>query len=104
MPYKGVKLFCKLQCLPFILRPERVGEEKWLDVLKSLGMQRGDPYWSEAFVPAMVLKGKKLGIHFNFDGNVGNSMKSLCLICWTRKAHPEKTEQLIDVMAREHFE
>ena len=28
--------------LPFQLRPEREGEQKWLDVLRKLGVSRGD--------------------------------------------------------------
>ena len=65
---------------PFILRPERIGMEPWLGVLRKLGVSRGNPGWVNSFVPAMVAKGKQLGIAFDFGGNVGNSLDSLRLL------------------------
>ena len=42
---------------PFILRPERTGTLPWLDVLRDLGVSRGDPSWVDSFVPSMTAKG-----------------------------------------------
>ena len=35
---------------PFMLRPERVGQKPWKDVLRELGVSRGNPGWVESFV------------------------------------------------------
>ena len=92
---------------PFILRPERIGMEPWLGVLRKLGVSRGNPDWVNSFVPAMVAKGKQLGIAFDFGGNVGNSLDSLRLLHFAVVAgggDDGLQERLADVLARQHFE
>eukprot|EP01060_Flectonema_neradi_P004098 TRINITY_DN12698_c0_g1_i1.p1 TRINITY_DN12698_c0_g1~~TRINITY_DN12698_c0_g1_i1.p1 ORF type:complete len:208 (+),score=44.93 TRINITY_DN12698_c0_g1_i1:132-755(+) len=62
---------------PFILRPERVGMESWIEVLRKLGISRGSPSWVDQFIPQMTETGRRVGISFNFNTKVGNSMSSL---------------------------
>ena len=65
---------------PFILRPEREGIHSWIEVLRKLGISRGNPTWVDQFIPQMKATGKQVGIEFDFNTNVGNSMSSLQLM------------------------
>uniref|UniRef100_A0A7S4P0F0 DSBA-like thioredoxin domain-containing protein n=1 Tax=Paramoeba aestuarina TaxID=180227 RepID=A0A7S4P0F0_9EUKA len=90
---------------PFILRPERQGVESWLEVLTKLGQSRGNPHWVDSFVPSMCQKGKAIGVNFEFDTEVGNSMDSLRLLEWCREMKGwEKQAQLSHTLAVYHFE
>ncbi len=91
--------------LPFRLRPERVGLEKWHGVLTRLGASRGDPSWVTRFVPSMKARGAELGIRFDFGGDVGNSLMSLRLLRWCQDTHGlVAAEALADRLAEQHFE
>ena len=91
--------------LPFRLRPERVGLEKWHGVLTRLGASRGDPSWVKRFVPSMKARGAELGIRFDFGGEVGTSLMSLRLLRWCQDTHGFVTaEALADRLAEQHFE
>ena len=120
-------VFFKLLRKPFILRPERRGEQKWDDVLTQLSYSRvGDDSWVTAFRRSLNASGAPLGIRFNFDGNVGNSFDSLRLLAWCSDradrwaatlpdgvegppcpqtgVYPSLRESLAHIMSRDHFE
>ena len=79
--------------------------EPWLDVLTKLGVARGDAGWVHRFVPSMKAKGTRLGINFDFTGDVGNSTDSLRLLRFTHQYHGgNKAEELADRLATLHFE
>jgi len=95
----------RFQRSPFILRPDRVGLEKWRDVLKQLSYQRvGSDRWYTNFIERMTVAGKEAGIDFNFDGEVGNSFHSLRLLEWAATLEENKQEALASQLAIEHFE
>ena len=90
---------------PFILRPERVGFHKWTDVLKRLSLDRvGSLSWFENFVTQMTLNGDTVGVKFNFDVDVGNSMDSLRILAWAASCESGKQEELALALAHNHFE
>ena len=73
--------------MPFILRPERVGVESWLGVLKDLSRNRSPSdspeAWLKRFVPSMTFNAEVLGVSFDFENaEVGNSLDSLRLLHW----------------------
>lgn len=69
--------------MPFCLRPERVGRHKWMDVLKQLGIDRGNPGWEVGFTRSLAQRGAEVGISFDFErAVVGNSFDSLRLLQW----------------------
>ena len=87
---------------PFILRPERkrgdrsVGDRYvWREVLQGLGKTQG---WYDG----MQAAGASRGIHFDFEGEVGNSLDSLRLVQWADKF--DKQEELSEELAIGHFE
>lgn len=96
--------------LPFILRPERRGQTAWLEVLRKLGISRGNPGWVDGFVPSMTAAGREVGVAFDFGGDVGNSMDSLRMMHWSGEleaagaASAGVQENLAVELARGHFE
>mmetsp|Transcript_7717 Transcript_7717/g.17869 ORF Transcript_7717/g.17869 Transcript_7717/m.17869 type:complete len:139 (+) Transcript_7717:239-655(+) len=54
----------------------------------------------------MTAKGKSLGLNFEFDTEVGNSMDSLRLLHWAGQPEfgPDKQEELAEELALGHFE
>jgi len=89
---------------PFILRPERKGEHNWRGVLKALGESRGNPGWSNVFIPSMAGRAAELGIdNMSFDGNVGNSMDSHRLLHMAGLQSWEKQEALANELALSQF-
>jgi hypothetical protein len=57
----------------FILRPERRGQQPWREVLRKLGVSRGNPGWEKGFERGMVANGKMVGVNFDFGVDVGNT-------------------------------
>eukprot|EP00912_Choanoflagellata_sp_UC4_P000982 UC4_evm4s607 len=90
--------------LPFILRPERIGVKNWADVLRELGISRGNPTWVDGFIPSMKARAASLGTFIDFDGDVGNSMESLQLLQWSRQFGLQKAELLADHLAKDQFQ
>lgn len=68
--------------------------------------------WLVSFKERMARAGERVGIHYNFDGIVGNSLKSLRLLRWAARFNVREgefitvnvQEMLADVLARNHFE
>lgn len=68
--------------------------------------------WLASFEERMAKAGEELGIRYNFDGIVGNSLKSLRLLRWAARFNVREgesvtvnvQEMLADVLARYHFE
>lgn len=97
---------------PFILRPERVGEESWRGVLERLweSRGRGRSYVDDHFFPQLSRAGEELGVQWDFGGNVGNSMDSLRLVFWTGELETEgrvpvgTQERLCKHLGTGHFE
>ena len=90
---------------PFCLRPERKGFLPWREILADLGVSRGDPNWSQSFIPQMEARGKLVQINFDFDVELGNSLGSLRLLWWVKVEYGfEKQEELAGILARRHFE
>ena len=106
----SVKL--KMRRRPFILRPERKGREPWMKVLHNLGVSRGlGPGWADSFTAGLAARGSPLGIHFDFGGDVANSMDSLRLLHFASTCpafdpffDEELQERLADALATGHFE
>lgn len=65
-----------------------MGQHKWADVLRKLGISRGNPGWFDAFKPSMTGRGQELGVEMDFGGDVGNSMDSLRLLAWAGATSP----------------
>jgi predicted DsbA family dithiol-disulfide isomerase len=97
---------------PFILRPERKGEESWRGVLERLWASRGRGanYVDEHFFPQLSAAGEKLGISWDFEGDVGNSMDSLRLVFWVGELEQSSQvpigtqENLCKMLGSGHFE
>jgi len=68
----------------------------WIQVLRN-ELRKNDS-WFEA----LQSKGGQYGIHFDFDGEVGNSMDSLRLVQWSRQHGLQ--EPLCEELAAGHFE
>jgi predicted DsbA family dithiol-disulfide isomerase len=86
--------------LPFILRPDRRGQELWRDVLT----KKYSASWTVDFEARMKAAGAELGIFFDFGGSVGNSLDSLRLIHWASLHYETQQETLIHCLSRNHFE
>lgn len=90
---------------PFCLRPERRGFLPWREILADLGKSRGNPNWVGQFIPSMEVRGRSVGIIFNFDVELGNSLGSLRLLWWVKEQHGlAKQEELAGSLATLHFE
>jgi len=94
--------------LPFCLRPERDRQQPWLEVLKQLGIDRGNPGWESGFTAALARRGQEVGIDFDFSVDVGNSFSSLRLLWWAGTAQAGgghgAQNRLADQLAMAHFE
>jgi predicted DsbA family dithiol-disulfide isomerase len=96
---EGVTLQCSR--LPFILRPERTGQHKWIEVLRLLGISRGNPGWADDFIPSLAARGESLGLQMNFEGDVGNSIDSLRLLAWAGCCNQDAGGDLQEALAVE---
>ena len=82
---------------PFCLRPERKGFHPWRKILTDLGKSRGDPDWVHSFIPTMEARGSAIGIDFDFDVELGNSIGSLRLLWWVKTEYGfGKQEELVN--------
>eukprot|EP00656_Telonema_subtile_P058004 TRINITY_DN9691_c0_g1_i2.p2 TRINITY_DN9691_c0_g1~~TRINITY_DN9691_c0_g1_i2.p2 ORF type:complete len:184 (+),score=55.03 TRINITY_DN9691_c0_g1_i2:113-664(+) len=86
----------KFSRVPFLLRPERKRRMVWGNVL------RDDLRKPRSWFEGMQAMGAPLGITFDFEGEVGNSLDSLRLLMWA--GTQDKQEELAGILAEGHFQ
>ena len=77
-----------------------------MDVLKQLGIDRGNPGWEVGFTRSLAQRGAEVGINFDFErAVVGNSIDSLRLLQWALEhGNCDIQNALAERLNRAHFE